>query len=130
MMAEQFLSFCCGVAFASVLTGNRAAIALLCGVAFSKVLEGTFLGWHVLFMADLMIAACFIDRNMTRANIMVVSLFPMAWIAYALPPPFYYWLPYSVVCLQLLLCVPIPWLQRGNASDSHGPIRELRYERG
>lgn len=128
MIEENFLYFCCGVAGAGVLCGNRPAIALLLGVALTTwVVEGVYLSWHTLFTIDMVIAAMFMVKGAPRSHYMILGLFPMAWIAYALPPPYYYWVPYYVVCLQLLLCVPLPWLQRGIWNVSHGPLRELNY---
>lgn len=131
-VANWFLLLCCMAAGAGVFTGNRAAVPLLCGVFFSLAV-GQFempLHWWQLGLVDLAILACFVRRNMTLGNMIIACLFPVAWIGYFLPPPFYYNTPYAIVCAQLLLCIPLPWLQRGVWKVSHGPLKRLDYARG
>jgi hypothetical protein len=106
------------------LMGNRTAFLLLVALFLSLVVP---LPLWAMLGADAAIIALILRNTVTLPDKLILSLFPVAWFAYGLPSPSNYWAAYAVVCVQLILCAPMPWNQRGLGEVSHGPLREVKY---
>ncbi len=98
---------------------NRTVWALLAGIAVSKTLDwrGFEFDRSAWMMLDLLVIAAIVpykwgDRIMTawgrmsKVDMSIVLLFPLAWMVYLTPDPWRYYGSVSVVIAQLLLTFP------------------------
>lgn len=119
--ALPLATFAAGI---GALMGNRTALILLAALFVSVAVP---LPMWAMLGADAVIIALMLRNALSWPDRAILALFPVAWWGYGLASPADYWTAYTVVCVQLLLCAPFPWIQRGSGNVSHGPLREVKY---
>jgi len=129
-VADYVLAFCVLIGLAGVAFGYRTPAALLAilAVAWYAPRLGYNLSYWELIALGMGALTVIIQPVMTLPDRLIAGLFPVQWLSYLLPSPHHYWGAFAVVCVQLLLCAPFLWTQRGRWSVSHGPLREISYE--
>lgn len=121
-MPETALWLAALVACVPAIMGNRTACALLASLAYAAILERLAIPFGPVWMlADLAVLAIILRPNMTLQDELIAALFVPAWVGYALDAETNYTIGMFVVTMQLLICVPWIWLQKGGGDVSHGP---------
>jgi hypothetical protein len=117
---------------AGICFNNRTAWPLLGSVVLCLYLRERVVPFDPLlwFLIDLEAALFIIRRNMPVRDYIIIGLFVPAWVSYALPDPWRNWGSSAVVITQLLLTVPLRKNQGMGGLVSHGPLREVTYEKG
>ena len=127
-MADIVLACAAVLATIAAFMGLRTATLLVVALAINTLwLEaGLPMPWQGMVLADLVIIQLIAEHPPHISDKLIVLLFAVAWVGYALPYPLHRTLPQLAISAQLLLCL-LPWLQRGIWKVSHGPLRELKY---
>lgn len=123
-MPEQGLWLAATLALVPAWMGSRTAWALLASLAYATALETM----GVPFGASYIVADAYVMRaiwqpSMNLQDELILALFPVAWLGYALDEYTRYDIAMPVVILQFLLVLPWPKLQRIIFSISHGSLR-------
>ncbi len=98
---------------------NRTPWALLAGVVLCKALDHYGVEFNFLFwwLIDVLVISIIVPidagfnirravRHMSRADMSIVLLFPVAWLVYLTPDPWRFYGSTAVVIAQLLLTFP------------------------
>ncbi len=129
-MLEQAEPLALTVGVIAALMWDRTAWALLVGHSLAQALidRGVPFEWTLWLPIDLCILAAIARSNMKLVDVLIVGLFPLAWIGYEMDGWAGYYLVLAVVELQLLLTLPLAKLQKVGWDITHGPRRPVTHE--